>query len=82
MDEKTAARKRYYFVYQLTGLRLPLSAQVQPKAYDKTQQRIIKPALSRGEMQCVGATTLNVNIANTSRRTPFFARANRRFLNP
>ena len=30
---------------------------------------MLKPALARGELQCVGASTLNESIASTSRRT-------------
>jgi ATP-dependent Clp protease ATP-binding subunit ClpC len=35
---------------------------------------IIKPALSRGELQCIGATTLT-STASSSRRTPRWSAA-------
>ena len=42
------------------------SARVRPGAVDASN--MLKPALARGELRCIGATTLN-STASTSRRT-------------
>ena len=39
---------------------------------------MLKPALARGELRCVGATTLATNTASTSRRTPRWSGASSR----
>ena len=62
-------RKRRTSFSSLTNC-TPSSAPVRRKARWNASSHIIKPALSRGEMQCVGATTLNEYRKSISRRTP------------
>jgi len=61
---KSAARRNHLFIDELHTIVGAGSAEGTMDA-----SNIIKPALSRGEMQCVGATT-STNTANTLRRTP------------